>query len=106
MIKVYGASDDLLEVEGDIRAEFSYTDGNEFLAFSDGTILRCTYAGDWSITPLATGQNSVVNHKSAETRREQGDTEAYSDTVTIQPMNGVVRVVVHGNRIGTTRKNV
>jgi hypothetical protein len=107
MIKVYVRAPDLIEVEGDIRAQFTYAHGNEFLGFSDGTILRVfDNDGDWSVTPMTTGQNSNVMHKTVEQQREQGDDDAYSDAVQIVPMNGTIRVVVHGNEIGTTRKAV
>lgn len=62
MITVYGASDDLIEVEGDISEEFTYqSTGSEgdYLAFSDGTILRIVATdecdGMWRITPIVTG---------------------------------------------------
>lgn len=56
-ITVYGASDDLIEIDGDIREEFPYiehqsTDGGaDLIAVSDGTVLRIefTRAGTWSI---------------------------------------------------------
>jgi len=41
MLKVYGASDDLIEIKGDIREEFSrYDSEGDYLAFSDGTVLK------------------------------------------------------------------
>ncbi len=50
---VYGASDDLIEVEGAIREEFTANRDGEanLLAFSDGTLLEVTYtdAGIWRI---------------------------------------------------------
>ncbi len=62
MLKVYGSSDDRIEVEGDVREEFgAYSPDNEpfFLAASDGTVLRITYGTPgsigWEIKPLAVG---------------------------------------------------
>ncbi len=58
-VTVYGASDDLIEVEGAITAEFSPTDDDSpaFLAFSDGTVLKVRYDEDgvWVIRRVATG---------------------------------------------------
>ena len=53
----YGASDDLIEIEGDIREEFNPSEDDGILAFSDGTILRVSYDNDgmWRIAPIAVG---------------------------------------------------
>jgi hypothetical protein len=43
-LEIYGSGDDLIEVEGDITEEFNPTgDDNNYLGFSDGTILKITY---------------------------------------------------------------
>ena len=63
---VYGASDDLIEVEGDIIEEFNvYMDDDEdsrLLAFSDGTLLRARYDQDglWRFDKLVLGQATVT----------------------------------------------
>lgn len=62
MIKVYGASDDLIEIEGDIREEFSFYSRDKesrLLAFSDGTLLRIIYDDDgiWRISLIARGRS-------------------------------------------------
>lgn len=54
MITVYGASDDLVEIDGDIREEFACVDigdeGGRHLGFSDGTVLHIDYTGGcWRI---------------------------------------------------------
>lgn len=61
MITIYGASDDLIEVEGDITEEFSpiSDDDGYLLAFSDGTVLRIKYDDVWRITPVVRGQASL-----------------------------------------------
>ncbi len=41
MLVIYGASDDLIEVEGDVNGEHSASEGLLFL--SDGTILEIRY---------------------------------------------------------------
>jgi len=57
---IYGTSDDLLEIEGDIREEinvlaFTDTDDGVLLAFSNGIVLRVVYDKDgiWRIRPLS-----------------------------------------------------
>jgi hypothetical protein len=57
MITIYGASDDLIEVEGDIREEFSAyceEDTKFLIALSDGTLLKMWYDEDgiWRIQHL------------------------------------------------------
>lgn len=77
MVKVYGASDDLIEVEGDIREEFSaYLDDNEskVLAFSDGTLLRMVYDHDgiWRVTTVELGA-SPISHTHGSVKDDTND---------------------------------
>jgi hypothetical protein len=81
-ITIYGASDDLLEVEGDITEEFNPdTDGPSYLSVSDGTMLTVIYDEDgcWRITPFAKGSASMT-----KTEAEGADTDNYSDRVTLE----------------------
>lgn len=59
MLKVSGASDDLIELEGDISDEFNRYDSEDgdYLAFSDGTCLKVIYDDDglWRLTVIAQG---------------------------------------------------
>jgi len=60
MLKVYGASDDLIEFNGDIHEEFNWllSDNDvKYLAFSDGTVLRVCYDNDglWRLTQIYKG---------------------------------------------------
>lgn len=64
MIKIYGASDDLIEIESDDESkfkseEFYVTNGAGLLAFSDGTLLHVYFGrwGIWRITLLDRGLN-------------------------------------------------
>jgi len=83
-VKVYGASDDLIEIEGDIREEFGYhysvSDPTaKFLAFSDGTALKITYGlddGCWRISVYA-GNPDYITHTPATSE------DNYSDIVEI-----------------------
>lgn len=96
MITVYGASDDCIEIEGDIEEEFDYTGADpdvpgNLLAFSDGTVLRITFngAGIWRITRAAAGGSTLAIDQASE------DGEEYSDRATL---DGEIRWVVVGNR--------
>jgi len=100
--KIYGASDDLIEVDGDIREEFYHSeDGVDLLAFSDGTLLSVEYdnSGMWRINRLMDGTSRYTKDEATaeEGNREDG-LPAYSDVVTLTP--GVdrerVRWIVHG----------
>jgi len=63
--KIYGGSDDLIEIKGDINEEIGNYGTDErnsgnLLAFSDGTILDVKYGkpqgGIWAITLLSRGE--------------------------------------------------
>ena len=94
--KIYGASDDLIEIEGQIREEFS--GGNErsgdptadILAFSDGTLLEVLYDNDgiWRIKRLVAG--------ACEFEHKAGDVEA--DTMDEAILRGDLRWVVKSER--------
>jgi len=89
-IVVTGHSDDLIEIDGDIREEFTYTGDEEdnLLGFSDGTILRITFGGPWRI--------SIVHRGSADfslVQAPEDDDENYSDKATL---SGDISWVVHG----------
>jgi hypothetical protein len=64
MIEIYGASDDLIEVVGDITEEFDGGRHNiaQLLAFSDGTLLRIRFdeEGVWRITPIRRGAATLT----------------------------------------------
>lgn len=83
MIKIYGASDDLLEIEGsDVVDEIGCFDCDVILVFSDGTIIRVHYGkpdlGVWSIMILRQGS---ARHLLTLCNDENAD--PYSDVFTI-----------------------
>lgn len=90
-VTLSGASDDLIEVGGDIREEFNYLAGDEevgsFVAFSDGTVLKIRFdqEGIWRVTPVVRG--------SAELKVDQATEDEYTDEATL---DGDVRWAVHG----------
>ena len=81
-VKIYGASDDLIEVEGDIKEEFNFypSDSSEFvyLAFSDGTLLKISYdsEGMWRISRVFSGSASFQKKEAISP-----DGDEYSDVV-------------------------
>jgi hypothetical protein len=80
-VLIYGASDDLIELEGDISEEFSYDDDHtNYVAFSDGTVLTINYGNDggfWRINRIVTGS---ATYQKTEATDDAGE---YSDRVTL-----------------------
>jgi hypothetical protein len=76
-IVITGASDDLIEIDGDIREEFGHNDDDNpaFLAVSDGTLLRVQRDnyGVWRIVPQRTGPRSSINHVFGPDDRDHTD---------------------------------
>jgi hypothetical protein len=91
-VTVSGASDDLIELCGDIYEELSYrTSGvGDLVAFSDGTVLRVTFGSPWRIVPVARG-TAELHIKQATEGDEEGTDKA--------TLTGDVRWAVHGTAI-------
>lgn len=105
-IVIYGASDDLIEVEAtDFRDEefnvgyAEYQHDSEgarlLLAISDGTVLRVHYDEDgiWRFTPSVVGSSSM----DIEVATYDGDKGTYTDRVTL--VGDDLRWVVLGTEI-------
>jgi hypothetical protein len=96
-VTIYGASDDLIEVDGDISEEFPLNNtGNDgdVLAFSDGTILRIAYTdpGVWRITKVAQGTATLTIEQAPEDVDDD-----YTDRATlVEGDQGDLTWVVHG----------
>src|SRR5690348_11142823 len=93
MLIITGASDDLIEIDGDIREEFNalhgrHGDDASLLAFSDGTVLRIRFSrtGVWRIEPVVRGTAGL--HIECASEDDEGDR---TDRATL---NGDVRWVV------------
>ena len=95
-IKIYGTSDDLIEIEGSIREEFalpfalpSEYDG-VYVCCSDGTALRISYGeeGVWRLTLVRKGSAEFHKFESPVS-----DDDVYSDVVTLR---GTIDWVVLG----------
>lgn len=96
-ITVNGASDDLIEIGGAIREEFTLKEDEEgdLLAFSNGVVLRIRYTNDgvWRIEPLASRPGDELDIVPAVGE----DDDNYSDEATFL-VDGKVWVV-HGTEM-------
>jgi hypothetical protein len=76
--KIYGASDDLIEIEGAINDEVGHYDATRLLIkASDGTIARITYDGEWKIVDEAVSHlnlNKVTMFNDSQIVRKQTTT--------------------------------
>lgn len=89
-LKIYGSSDDLIEIAGDFIEEFGhYSDDPAYLAFSDGTVLRCEYDGYWRFALHSAGSAGFKFTPAADTN----DGYCNSDIIELQ---GTFRWVVFG----------
>lgn len=95
-VTICGASDDLIEIDGDLTDEFNPSnDDPSYLAFSDGTVLRVQYDGFWRVVRLRTGTAGFEKHEGTDM-----DTD-YTDKVTL---TGDLLWVVFGNRLEKIEK--
>lgn len=99
-IKIYGHSDDCVEIDGDIREEFNPASDDEmsYLAFSDGTLLSIKYGeeGLWRINQLQAGSST---YSKVEATDPDGD---YSDRVELS--GGAIKWVVFGYGFAKAKK--
>jgi hypothetical protein len=92
VIRIWGASDDLLEVDGDVYEEFSVygtaSDEPLFVAVSDGSLWKVTYDDDgcWRVASVVVGANkhTRIEADGVEAEDRADGTCGYSDVVTIQ----------------------
>lgn len=93
----YGASDDLIEVDGAVREEFNPTlDGTtHYLAFSTGVVLSIRYNDDgvWAIRKVA-GDDALVEIRQStgadDGQRDDDGVPDYSDKATLLGVQWVV----------------
>lgn len=95
---VYGASDDLVEIDGDISEEFSSFDDDRgvLLVFSDKTKLRATYGneGIWRIKVERAGPLLLhVDPCEEETKHGHSDVAYFLSGLT------AVKAWSHGKRV-------
>lgn len=78
-VTIYGASDDLIEIEGSLREEFAAAyEASTWLVFGDGTILEVRYDdnGVWRITQKTAGSSYLQKLEAPV-----DDEDNYSDRV-------------------------
>lgn len=110
MIRIYGASDDLVEVEGDISEEFTYTgdfcrfNGDDLLAFSDGTVIGVRYdaQGIWRLSVVCSGTARVVHQVCTADGFEDDE---YSDVIHLfdEELDRSISWVLHGTSLATRK---
>ena len=88
--KIYGASDDLIEIEGEVSDEIGcYYATNKKITCSDGTVAKITYDGNWNITIKETGKlfDKIVLGNPAEephTDEDAKECSPYSDVLILK----------------------
>lgn len=99
-VTIYGASDDLIELEGDLREEFNpeRDDKPGYLAFSDGTLLSIQYGneGIWRINRLVEGSATYAKTDGTDSYSD------YTDKVTLE--GDALTWVVYGHQIERAKK--
>ena len=81
MITISGHSDDLIEIDGDIREEISCTNTGEdgaLIACSNGVVLRIEYRTCWRLFPVT--RTDLVEIVPCP----EGDDDNHSDVATIR----------------------
>jgi hypothetical protein len=82
-VKMYGASDDLIEFEGDIYEEL-YPNANEwtFVGFSNGLLVKIRYDGEWIIRIVRDAGRYNLTTFDATSSASYSDILEIHDTVT------------------------
>lgn len=108
MVKIYGASDDLIEVDGDMREEFSLSfrddDSTIFIACSDGSMFRVLYDGCWRFARIVEGSAKFSKLEADEADKSGSRPTGepwYSDVVTL---DGDVSWVICGTNVATKQR--
>lgn len=98
MIRVYGASDDLIEIEGDINEEFYASDDEpNYLAFHNGVVVMIKYIeGMWKMMHIS-DPHSLVEYVHTAL---DADSDNYSDIIEMVNTNPH-SWVVYGHQRGT-----
>ena len=85
-VKIYGGSDDLIEIEGNIKGCDEYNGDLGYAEFSSGDVFKIEYTkGVWKVDHFKHGGLiSVMNGKVTKKPHGEGDDpEPHTDTVTI-----------------------
>lgn len=87
--KIYGASDDLIEIEGAINDEVGcYFKAKQMIACSDNTKASISYDGEWKINVLVEGEKFLgkINSVGDDAKHISPDAEgltSYSDVLVL-----------------------
>ena len=86
--KIYGGSDDLIEIEGPINDEYDAIDFKGKIQTSDGTITKLKYDGDWKFEIISKGDKFIKIIESVGEDFEHNDVDAlncssYSDVLVL-----------------------
>ena len=87
--KIYGASDDLIEIEGAINDEADHYDATNLpFTASDGTKAKITYNGDWKFEVTVKGDKFLklipsVGDDNEHTEQEALGCTSYSDVLVL-----------------------
>lgn len=84
-IKIYGQSDDLIEVEGDLSDEFYAHDGPNFVELSTGDVLCIYYGADgiWRIDHQVDTNTCDVHIETLPDEFEDDDPDPYTEIARI-----------------------
>lgn len=107
-VKIYGASDDLVEIDGDVSEEFDSMDEPTYLLFNDGTQLKVEYAPDktscWRIDIISRGRGTLsslrVGFDGEDLPKDfikDEDAPDYSDIIELS-WNEPLALIKHGHR--------
>lgn len=80
---LYGASDDLIEIDGDWREEISASGDPGMISTSTGALIEVEYAddGNWKFRCSHTGNNTVEHHPAGSARAKELTGRDYSDAI-------------------------
>lgn len=97
---IYGASDDLIEIDGAVSEEVNHYSERECkITCSDGTIAKIQYNGNWGLHVISVGTlfEKIVNGNPAEDPHTDDDCKnvpGYSDALVLKP--GIEWVKIKG----------
>lgn len=99
--RIYGASDDLIEIEGAIREELDCYDEKLKLTFSDGTSFWTEYDGQWRFKHLVKGDKFIkhieaVGDEQVHLDEDSEEVPNYSDFILLD--EGIEWVKVKGRK--------
>lgn len=94
-VVIYGYSDDLVEVDGDLSGEFPASHAERegvLLACSDGTVLLVRYGPDarWHITPLVVGSAFLRVGRADDVRTNYSDRAHFEQLAWVACGNSLV----------------